>query len=118
MVKSGLIENITVSHFRLAIHLNLALILFSSIYWYLLNFVNFSNKYFFNFSNKNNFIKIFILIIFLQITLGAFVSGLDAGEIYQTWPLMNNNYLPDDTDFKTIYIIKYILQSFINSVFA
>ncbi len=102
MVKSGLIENITVSHFRLAIHLNLALILFSSIYWYLLNFVNFSNKYFFNFSNKNNFIKIFILIIFLQITLGAFVSGLDAGEIYQTWPLMNNNYLPDDTDFKTI----------------
>ena len=102
MVKSGLIENITVSHFRLAIHLNLALILFSSIYWYLLNFVNFSNKYFFNFSNKNNFIKIFILIIFLQITLGAFVSGLDAGEIYQTWPLMNNNYLPDDTEFKTI----------------
>ena len=102
MVKSGLIENITVSHFRLAIHLNLALILFSSIYWYLLNFVNFSNKYFFHFSNENNFIKIFVLIIFLQITLGAFVSGLDAGEIYQTWPLMNNNYLPDDTDFKTI----------------
>jgi cytochrome c oxidase assembly protein subunit 15 len=80
----------------------LALILFSSICWYLLNFVNFSNKYFFHFSNENNFIKIFILIIFLQITLGAFVSGLDAGEIYQTWPLMNNNYLPDDTDFKTI----------------
>ena len=102
MVKSGLIENVTVSHFRLAIHLNLALILFSSIYWYLLNFVNFSNKYFFHFSNENNFIKIFVLIIFLQITLGAFVSGLDAGEIYQTWPLMNNNYLPDDTDFKTI----------------
>jgi cytochrome c oxidase assembly protein subunit 15 len=105
MVKSGLIENITVSHFRLAIHLNLALILFSSIYWYLLNFVNFSNKYFFNFSNENNFIKIFILIIFLQITLGAFVSGLDAGAIYQTWPLMNNNYLPDDTDFKTITLL-------------
>ena len=102
MVKSGLIENVTVSHFRLAIHLNLALILFSSIYWYLLNFVNFTNKYFFNFSSKNNFIKIFILIIFLQITLGAFVSGLDAGEIYQTWPLMNNSYLPDDIDFKTI----------------
>ena len=42
------------------------------------------------------------MIIFLQITLGAFVSGLDAGEVYQTWPLMNNNYLPDDTDFKAI----------------
>jgi cytochrome c oxidase assembly protein subunit 15 len=41
----------------------------------------------------------------LQITLGAFVSGLDAGAIYQTWPLMNNNYLPDDTDFKTITLL-------------
>ena len=27
---------------------------------------------------------------------GAFVSGLDAGKIYQTWPLMNNSYFPDD----------------------
>ena len=35
-------------------------------------------------------------MIFLQITLGAFTSGLDAGNIYQTWPSMNNNFFPDD----------------------
>ena len=40
MVKSGLVTNTTVSHYRLAIHLNIALILFASIYWYLLNFIN------------------------------------------------------------------------------
>ena len=40
MVKSGLVENTTVSHYRLAIHLNLALILFSAIFWYLLNIKN------------------------------------------------------------------------------
>ena len=40
MVKSGLVENTTVSHYRLAIHLNLAFILFSAIFWYFLNIRN------------------------------------------------------------------------------
>jgi cytochrome c oxidase assembly protein subunit 15 len=102
MVKSGLTENTTVSHFRLAIHLNLALILFSSIFWYFLNIVSEKNKPFFNFSIKNNYFKFFVLLIFLQITLGAFVSGLDAGQVYQTWPLMNNNFFPDDLNFKNL----------------
>jgi len=35
-------------------------------------------------------------LIFLQIALGALVSGLDAGRLYQTWPLMNSNYMPED----------------------
>ena len=35
-------------------------------------------------------------MIFTQIILGAFVSGLDAGKIYQTWPLMGNSYIPND----------------------
>jgi len=96
MVKSGLIENTTVSHFRLALHLNLALILFSAIFWYFLNINTKSNKIFFNFSKKNIFYKFFIFLIFVQITFGAFTSGLDAGKIYQTWPLMNNYFFPDD----------------------
>ena len=32
----------------------------------------------------------------MQITFGAFTSGLDAGKVYQTWPLMNENFFPDD----------------------
>ena len=52
MVKSGLVTNTTVSHYRLAIHLNIALILFASIYWYLLNFINNENKLFFKISKK------------------------------------------------------------------
>ena len=38
-----------------------------------------------------------IYLIQLQISVGALVSGLDAGKIYQTWPLMNQNYFPDDS---------------------
>ena len=96
MVKSGLIENTTVSHYRLALHLNLALILFSAIFWYFLNIRLETNKIFFDFKKKYLIEKIFIFLIFLQITFGAFTSGLDAGKIYQTWPLMNNYFFPDD----------------------
>ena len=46
MVKSGLVENTTVSHYRLAIHLNLAFILFSAIFWYFLNIKLKENKFF------------------------------------------------------------------------
>ncbi len=105
MVKSGLVENTTVSHYRLAIHLNLALILFSAIFWYFLNIKNKKNKIFFNFTNNFVLPKIFIFLIFLQITFGAFTSGLDAGKIYQTWPLMNNYFFPDDLSFRDIFFI-------------
>ena len=107
MVKSGLTENTTVSHYRLAVHLNLALILFSAVFWYFLN-INFkSNKIFFNFKKENFFLKTFIFLIFLQITFGAFTSGLDAGKIYQTWPLMNGYFFPDDLS-KNIFVFSEI----------
>ena len=43
-----------------------------------------------------------MLLIFTQITFGAFTSGLDAGKIYQSWPLMNNYFFPDDLTYKDI----------------
>ena len=46
---------------------------------------------------------IFIFCILLQITIGAFVSGLDAGHIYQSWPLMNESYFPDDSNLKDLF---------------
>ena len=102
MVKSGLVENTTVSHYRLAVHLNLALILFSAIFWYFLNINLKINKFFFVFNKEFIVEKIFIFLIFLQITFGAFTSGLDAGQIYQTWPLMNNYFFPDDISFENL----------------
>ncbi len=99
MVASGLVDRVDVSHFRLSAHLFIAFIIFSSLFWFYLNFKFKSNKEFF--MNKSDFssIKFFIFLIFLQIVLGAFVSGLDAGKIYQTWPLMNGSYFPNDINF-------------------
>ena len=45
----------------------------------------------------------FLLLIFLQISIGAFVSGMDAGKIYNTWPLMGNSYFPDDNKFISLF---------------
>ena len=96
MVKSGLINDITVSHYRLSIHLITAIIIVSIIFWLIKNVSSNSIKKFFNISSKNIPFQILMLLIFIQIILGAFVSGLDAGKIYQTWPLMDKNYFPDD----------------------
>ena len=100
MVASGLVDRVDVSHFRLSAHLFLAFIILSCLIWCYLNLKNTSNKNFLINSSKLRSIKFFIFLIFLQIIFGAFVSGLDAGKIYQTWPLMNNSYLPSDINFK------------------
>ncbi len=96
MVKSGLINNVSVSHYRLSLHLTTALIIASSIFWLLKNVLEKKNKIFFNIISEYIPFQFLIIIIFFQIIIGAFVSGLDAGMIYQTWPLMGNSFVPDD----------------------
>ena len=100
MVASGLVDRIDVSHFRLSAHLFIAFLILSCLIWYYLNLKNNTNKNFLVNESELKSIKFFILLIFLQIIFGAFVSGLDAGKIYQTWPLMNESYLPGDVNFK------------------
>ena len=95
MVSSGLIENTDVSHYRLALHLSIAFIILSLTYWYLLENLNIK-KY----QNKINskFLSLFLLILSVQIILGAFLAGLDGGLIYNTWPDMNGKFIPTDID--------------------
>jgi heme a synthase len=102
MVKSGLTNDVTVSHYRLSLHLSMAFIIISIIFWIIINFKNKTIKKFLDFSKQNLVFLILILIIFLQINLGAFVSGLDAGRIYQTWPLMGYSYFPNDLIIENI----------------
>ena len=99
MVQSGLINDVTVSHYRLSIHLATAIIIISSIYWLIMNAYSKKNKFFFRISKQYLPFQILILLILFQIIMGAFVSGLDAGKIYQTWPLMDSSYLPNDYFF-------------------
>ena len=102
MVASGLVNDVTVSHYRLSIHLSVAFLIISIIFWLIINIVKKKNKIFFRFSKENFPFLILIFLIFLQIIFGAFVSGLDAGNIYQTWPKMGLTYFPDDVIIKNI----------------
>tara|TARA_B100001121_G_scaffold308352_1_gene332170 strand:- start:1164 stop:1676 length:513 start_codon:yes stop_codon:yes gene_type:complete len=45
----------------------------------------------------------FLILIFLQIIVGAFVSGMDAGLIYNSWPLMGKTYFPDDNEIFNLF---------------
>ena len=100
MVSSGLIDRVDVSHFRLSVHLLIAFLIISLIYWNYLK-INISR----NITNKlNSFIPfLFLILIFLQISIGAFVSGMDAGKIYNSWPLMGNSYFPDDNNINNLF---------------
>ena len=99
MVKSGLVNDVTVSHYRLSLHLITAILIISIIFWLINNFRNKTFKSFFKINSKNLPFLILILIVYFQIILGAFVSGLDAGKIYQTWPFMGYSYFPNDINF-------------------
>ena len=100
MVSSGLVDRVDVSHFRLSVHLIIAFLILSLIFWNYLK-IKVSN----NILNKiNPLIPFFFLIlIFLQIIFGAFVSGMDAGKIYNSWPLMGNTYFPNDNSLKNLF---------------
>jgi len=103
MVKSGLTNNVSVSHYRLAFHLFTAFIILSSLIWIYINYSTGENKKFLQINLNFIFLKILIFFIFTQIIIGALVSGLDAGKIYQTWPLMNGKYFPDDYYFYDLF---------------
>ena len=96
MVSSGLVERVDVSHFRLSVHLLLAFLILSLILWNYLKITQSVKS-----SNKiNSLIPFFFLIlVFTQIIIGAFVSGMDAGKIYNTWPFMGSTYFPNDNNF-------------------
>ena len=96
MVSSGLVNRIDVSHYRLSVHLVTAFIILSLIFW---NFLELTKIKINQIAIKLYFIKFFLGLLFLQLIIGAFVSGMDAGTIYNTWPLMGLSYFPDDSRF-------------------
>jgi cytochrome c oxidase assembly protein subunit 15 len=90
MVKSGLIDRVSVSQYRLALHLGLALILY---YCVLHTAILLYQRNFFSLP-KYSPIALFTILVFLQIISGAFTAGTHAGYIYNTYPLMDNALVP------------------------
>ena len=94
MVSSGLIDRVDVSHYRLSLHLVTAFIILSFVFWRFLELTDLKIN---QVPTRLFSIKFFLFLIFIQLIIGAFVSGMDAGKIYNTWPLMGSSYFPDDS---------------------
>jgi cytochrome c oxidase assembly protein subunit 15 len=96
MVKSGLVKVPAVSHYRLALHLGLAFWLLGLTAWMLWDYMN-GQK-----SRRQKIPKVFLFAFILQIftmIYGAFVAGLKAGLFYNTFPLMEEQWLPTEWAF-------------------
>jgi heme a synthase len=93
MVASGLVERTSVSQYRLAFHLTLACVIYAALVWTAQRLVPDETD------DAPRRIRLaahgLVGLVLLQIYLGALVAGLDAGLTYNTWPLMDGQFIPD-----------------------
>ena len=95
MVKSGLVDNPDVSHYRLAAHLTTAFVTFAYAFWVALDLM-FPEKKVID-KNFRNLIRWGLALLLIQIIYGAFVAGLDAGFIHNHWPMMSDGKFMHET---------------------
>jgi cytochrome c oxidase assembly protein subunit 15 len=97
MVSSGLSGSgrvsVSVSQYRLAFHLTLACAIYAAVLWTARQLAPRPP----NEAHARLRISALViaLLVLLQIYLGALVAGLDAGLMYNTWPLIDGDFIPD-----------------------
>ncbi len=93
MVSSGLTERTDVSHIRLAVHLNTALFTMGGLIWTALDLRAHARGE--PRARLRPVAVAALLVLAVQLVLGAFMAGLNAGYAYNTWPLMGDQLFPD-----------------------
>jgi len=96
MVASGLQDRPDVSHYRLAIHLCAAFAVFGLVWWTFLDLRLGRRAFTSDGTQAGMWARVLLLLLFVQVVWGAFTAGLDAGTIYNTWPLMNGEFMPEN----------------------
>ena len=99
MVQSGLAGRTEVSHFRLSAHLLLALFTFGALVWTALDLRALARDPDARPARLRPFAALVLAGLGLQLMLGAWVAGLRAGQVANSWPLMNDRLLPDGIDW-------------------
>jgi cytochrome c oxidase assembly protein subunit 15 len=99
MVKSGLWQGVSVSHYRLALHLLLALTILASLVWTALDLVALSRNRQARPARLTGFAVIVGAVVYVQLLYGAWVAGMRAGKVTQNWPLMSDAFLPTGVDW-------------------
>lgn len=97
MVKSGLVDRVDVSHYRLALHLGAAFLILGLLIWSALDLAPRGAAIRLATVGPRHLriAVLLVVLLFLQVLLGALVAGLKAGLTYNTWPLMDGKLVPD-----------------------
>ena len=93
MVKSGLVDIPRVSHYRLAAHLTLALLIYAAMFWLMLGLA------WRRVATRPSVLppglfSLLLCLVAATVLFGAFVAGLRAGYAYSTFPLMDGRLIP------------------------
>ena len=111
MVKSGLVNRVDVSQYRLAIHLTIACLIFVAIVWLARSLTTerpepapYTSRWFANG---------LIVLVLGQIFLGGLVSGTDAGLTHNTWPLIDGHFIPP---LENLFAVKPAWKNFFENV--
>jgi heme a synthase len=93
MVKSGLWQGVSVSHYRLAVHLLLALTILAALVWTALDLRSARPAHLTKLAVTTGF------ILYIQLLYGAWVAGMRAGKVTQNWPMMSDRFQPTGIDW-------------------
>ena len=100
MVSSGLSARTDVSHYRLAVHLLTALTILGGLVWTALDLHALAKDPLARPATMTGYAATVLSILFIQLLFGAWVAGLNAGYVANTWPLMNYRFYPEGVDTK------------------
>jgi len=104
MVQSGLVDDMTdVSHFRLSLHLLTALLLLGGLVWAARDMRTMARDPGARPAPLTGPSALVALVLFVQLLLGAWVAGLNAGHAAYDWPLMNGRLVPE-IDFSSGFL--------------
>ena len=99
MVMSGLVDRTDVSHFRLSAHLLLAFAIMGALIWTALDLRELARTGANRLSRITGVAVATLAILFVQLLYGAWVAGLNAGQVANDWPTMQGRLLPEGIDW-------------------
>jgi cytochrome c oxidase assembly protein subunit 15 len=98
MVQSGLVDDPRVSQFRLTAHLSLAFVILGSLLWSALDLLPDDQHSLGQgmSTGTRHLLRSVLAVVAWMIVTGGFVAGIRAGLAYNSFPLMNGQWIPDE----------------------
>ncbi|HUP29562.1 MAG TPA: COX15/CtaA family protein [Usitatibacter sp.] len=94
MVQSGLVDDPRVSSLRLAAHLGLAFLIYALLFWTALGLLSPLRTA--SSDSARRRAGALVLLVFVMALSGALVAAIRAGFSYNTFPLMNGEWIPPE----------------------